>query len=372
MAHPLAGADPGTLWRVFREAGQVDRRGAALGIWGAVLARAPFSALEYALTAPRLPQAREMPPPIFILGHWRSGTTHLYNLMGLAGFAYAPPLAVGLPWDFLGLGRLLRPVLERQLPERRYIDDIPVTPTSPQEDEIGIASMSPLSFYHGIYFPRAFDRLIDRGIFFDGAGEAEIAAWRARLIHFFAKLSHSRPGRRLLVKNPAHTARPAMLREMFPGAKFIHIHRNPFKVFLSMRNFYTKLLQRLALQEVPAELDIDSTILRVYARMMHRYEVETAGWTAPQLVELSYETLDSDPLGALRLIWEQLELEGFEAAAPRFRAYLEGVRGYRGHRFEADTTTMAKVEAALGPWIARWGYAAPEPLSAPVSGKGTG
>ena len=361
MAHPLTGADVGTLARAFRNGGGADRRLAALGIWAGVLARQPVSARERALIARRRPDASDIPPPIFILGHWRSGTTHLYNLMSRAGFGYIGPLSAGLPWDMFGLARALRPLLERQLPKERYVDPLPVTPTSPQEDEIALANMAPVSFYHGLYFPRAFDRLIDRGVFFDGCTPEEIAAWQERWVYLLRKLALAQ-GRRLLIKNPVHTARPAMLRRMFPGAKFIHIHRDPYAVFLSMRNFYDRLLGILALQAVPAELDIDATILRVYARMMQRFEAETAGWEPPDMVELSYELLDREPLAALERIYDALELEGFEAALPAFRAHLDAVRGYRKNRFRGDAEAGSKVAGRLGPWIAKWGYPSPAPL----------
>ncbi|NIP74476.1 MAG: sulfotransferase, partial [Xanthomonadales bacterium] len=81
MAHPLSGADIGTLRRVMGEADRIDRRGRALGIWASVLGRLPFTTMECILVGRYLPKIEEMAPPIFILGHWRSGTTHLYNVM---------------------------------------------------------------------------------------------------------------------------------------------------------------------------------------------------------------------------------------------------------------------------------------------------
>lgn len=359
MAHPLSGADIGTLRAVFREAGPVDRVGTSLGIWGAALARVPFSALERALVNPRLPDPSTWGSPVFILGHWRSGTTHLYNVMAQGAWGYVPPVAVGIPHDMFGLGRALRPLLERQLPETRFIDNIPVTPTSPQEDEIAIANMSPVSFYHGIYFPRHFDRLIDRGLFLDGLTEAEVARWQERFRHFLSRIAHHQK-RRLLIKNPVYTARPAMLKAMFPDAKFIHIHRNPYDVFLSMRNFYARLLEVMALQDVPPQLDIDATILRVYARMMRAFAAETAGWEAPDFVELPYALLDERPMEALETIYRQLDLPGFETEAPRFAAYLESVRSFRKNVFRGDLAAVEKVEAQWGEWLGRWGYARPD------------
>ncbi|MEM9783608.1 MAG: sulfotransferase, partial [Pseudomonadota bacterium] len=79
MAHPLSGADLGTLARVFRDGGGADRALASMAIFAAAAARMPFSLAERAFV--QLPAADVDGPPLFILGHWRSGTTHLYNLL---------------------------------------------------------------------------------------------------------------------------------------------------------------------------------------------------------------------------------------------------------------------------------------------------
>lgn len=362
MAHPLSGADTATLRRVMREAGPGIDRARAAAIWASVIGRSPFTAFERRRAPALIPALAELPPPVFILGHWRSGTTHLYNIMSLGEFAYVPPVAVGMPWDMLYLGRALNPLLERALPESRYIDAIPVTPTSPQEDEIAIANMSPLSFYHGLYFPRHFDRLVDRGLFFDGASAADIRQWEEAFTLFLRKLAHLQP-RPLLIKNPVYTARPAHLRRLFPGAKFIHIHRDPFDVFLSMRNFYKQLLGVMALQRWD-HVDIDATILRIYQRMMARFEAETQGWTTPDFVEVAYADLDADPMGTVAHIYRALDLPGYAEAEPRFAAYLQSVKSYSRNSFRGDAEAVRKVSEALGPWLRKWGYKAPLPARA--------
>lgn len=362
MAHPLSGADVATLRRVMREAGPGIDRTRASAIWASVLGRLPMTLFERWRAESVIPSRADLPPPVFILGHWRSGTTHLYNIMSLGDFAYVPPVAVGMPWDMLYLGRALNPLLERALPSSRYIDSIPVTPTSPQEDEIAIANMSPLSFYHGLYFPRHFDALIDRGLFFDGASADEIRQWESVFTLFLRKLACLQP-RPLLIKNPVYTARPAHLKRLFPDAKFIHIHRDPFDVFLSMRNFYRQLLKVMALQPYD-HVDIDRTILRVYQRMMTAFETETRGWTSPEFVEVAYADLDQDPMGTVAHIYQALDLPGFDTAEPRFTAYLQSVKSYAKNSFRGDAEAVSKVSEALRPWIDKWGYRTPVPVSA--------
>ena len=359
MAHPLSGANLRTLASAVRLGGRPDAVFSAVGIGLASLLRTPMTALEATWIEGKLPAVDDLPPPIFILGHWRSGTTHLYNTMSLGDFSYVPPVAVGLPWDMFGIGTAMRPLLERALPEHRWIDRMPVTPSSPQEDEIGIASMTSVSFYHGIYFPKAFDRLIDRGLFFDDCSTAEIAEWEQRFIYFLRKIAYQQ-GKPLLIKNPVYTARVARLRKLFPNAKFIFLHRDPFDVVLSMRNFYARLLQVMALQNVPDDLDIDDTILRVYDRMMQAYLADKSAIPADHLIELSYADLDTDPINALERIYAHLELDGFHAARPAFASYLESVQSFQKNAFRGDAKTVEKVQSALGRWIDHWGYAAPE------------
>jgi hypothetical protein len=359
MAHPLAGANIGTLAQVMSRAGVPEKFGAGALIGLACLARWPFSTAEKLLIESRLPKTEEMPPPVFILGHWRSGTTHLYNVMVKSeAFGFVPPVATGLPWDLFGLAKVFRPLLERALPKSRFIDNIPVTPDSPQEDEIAVANMSPLSFYHGIYFPKAFHEFLRRGLFFDGCTADDIEAWRERFRYLLRKLSLHYGGRPILIKNPVYTGRLAMLLEMFPNAKFIHIHRNPYDVFVSMRNFWAKLLKEFALQSYD-HVDIDETIFSVYDRMMRALEKDAARLPRERYLELRYEDLDANPLKSLEEIHGALELDGFEAVRPKYDAYLASIKGFEKNRFAYSDEAAKKVESRLGYFVEKWGYTRP-------------
>lgn len=359
MAHPLCGADLGTLAAVFGRAGLPAKPASAAMIWAAALARAPFSLVEEIVMDERLPKLDEMAPPVFILGHWRSGTTHLYNVMSKSGaWGFVPPIATGLPWDLFGIARVFRPLLEKALPEHRYIDNIPVHPDSPQEDEIAVANMSPLSFYHGVYFPKAFAEFLSRGLFFDGCSMKEIDAWTKRFQYLMRKLYLHQGKKPLLIKNPVYTGRLAMLSRMFPEAKFVHIHRNPYEVFLSMRNFYKKLLAEFALQGYD-HVDIDEAILSVYARMMAAQERDAAELPADRYLELRYAELDAEPMETLKEIHRALSIPGFDVAAPRYQAYLASVKSFEKNKFDFPEEAAQKVEARLGAYLRKWSYDRP-------------
>ena len=362
-AHPLSGSNAATLRTVLHRHGGVSR--AHLGqlaiIAGSVAARSPFTWAERLWGRRRLRRAPAMPPPVFILGHWRSGTTHLYNILSRSPrLGFVPPLATGMPWDMLLLGRWLRPVLEQMLPAERFIDRIPVKPDSPQEDEAAMANLQPVSFYHALYFPRKLRETAAHGVFFDGCSPREVERWRRRFVYFLQKLSLQQGGRRLVIKNPVYTARVAMLRDLFPDARFIHIHRNPYVVFQSMRNFYTKLLEAYALQSFDeVEAQIDELILETYPRMMDRLQRDTADLPPDRFIELGYTQLDSEPLDVVEKIFTQLRLEGFEEARPHFQEYIASVAGYRKNRYRMSPEVAERVERRWGANIERWGYRRP-------------
>lgn len=359
MAHPLSGANLGTLAKVVGRSGLPSKPLSATAIGLAALARWPFSTAERLVMESRLPAAADLSAPVFILGHWRSGTTHLYNIMCKGeAWGFVPPVATGLPWDLFGLARVFNSVLERALPEHRYIDNIPVTPDSPQEDEIAVANMSDLSFYHGIYFPRTFADHIRRGLFFDGCSDDEIDKWKERFTYLLRKLYMYQDDKPLLIKNPVYTGRVALLREMFPQAKFIHIHRNPYEVFASMRNFYAKLLNQFALQNYE-HVDIDETILSVYDRMMHTLERDTAGLPEDVYLEMRYDELDHRPMESVERIYSTLALPDFEMARPKFETYLASVESFKKNKFAYSDEAAAKVEGRWRYFVDKWGYERP-------------
>lgn len=360
-SHPLSGANPATLFGVLRDYGPLAPEHRRQFVFAAMssLAKAPVSMLERLYVALHRKRIEPIEPPIFILGHWRSGTTHLYNVMSKAAhFGYVSPVQTALPWDFLLLGRMLGRFLEKELPEGRYIDNVSVDADSPQEDEIALANMSPLSFYHGLYFPKDFRRIFYESVFFEGVKRKRIKAWLKLQRYLFLKLQLAQDGRRLVIKNPVYTARAQMLQESWPGAKFIHIHRNPYKVFFSMRNFYDKLFKQFALQPWD-HIDIDEHIFTTYLRMMARLEKGAAAMAPGQYVELRFDDFQANPMQTLEHIYGALDLPGFEGAEPAFRKYLDTVTDYQKNTYTYPEADIARITERWGSIIDKWGYQPP-------------
>lgn len=368
LLHPLMGADLLTLVRVLLANGGVAPRclpHATLAI-ATVLARLPFTAIEHVRVGQlrwqrerQLQEVHKNQPPIFIVGHWRSGTTFLYEILCRSSqFSYASPFAVGLPWDFLTITQWFGRWLERSLPDDRFIDSMQVHPDSPQEDEIGLASMQSVSFYHGLYFPKQLKANFDAGIFFDHCTPTQIETWKRVTQYFFEKIQLQQPDKTLLIKNPVYTARIALLRQMFPDAKFIHIYRNPYVVFQSTRNFYRKLFRELALQPFDLSL-VDELILESYPRMMDAVLHDSRQLPSNQFVELRFESFEQDPITHIQSLYETLELNGFEDVRSGFQDYLDATRRYRKNRYVFSDEDAQQVYQRWSRFIDRWEYPCP-------------
>ena len=364
--HPLLGSTISNLADSLRNCGGIPPADLprVAGIAAGVALRTPFSVAERVVYSHRM-QRVPVPSPLIIVGHFRSGTTYLYNLLSKGDFSFGDTVSVGLPSDSLVLGRLARPLIARLLPKDRVVHSLPVRIDSPQEDETAMACMNRLSWFHGVFFPRQFRKGIRRGIFHEGASPGDKARWEYDLRTLQAKIGLlDRANKRRLMKNPGHTARVSELRRIFPRAQFIHIVRNPYEVLPSMRRFYRNLLAAFALQPWD-DVPIDDVILETYAEMMTRFIQDTREIDNHCMCEVRYESLKKDPIAVLKGIHEQLAIPGFETARPSYEEYVTEQAAYRSAPYLSNRQDEMAVTMHWGHLAKYWGYRVPTAAQAP-------
>lgn len=295
-------------------------------------------------------------PPVFILGHWRSGTTLLHNLLCQdAHSAFITTYHSVFP-NNLASKSVFKYMMKKRLPATRPGDHMKLGVDYPQEDEFALTNMIPLTYYKFFYFPNHYRRFYERFVRFQGLCERDRALWKRKYRELLAKAVLNTGGSRLIVKNPANTGRIKMLLEMFPEARFIHIHRHPVEVFLSTRKFFTELFPSVWLKRVNEDF-IDSLILDIYEKLYTDYFATRELIPKGNLYELPFSELETDPIKHLKRIYDQLKLGDFTAQKEKFIAYLTTVKSHRKSTYQITPEVFESVTAAWKEPMKRLGYA---------------
>jgi omega-hydroxy-beta-dihydromenaquinone-9 sulfotransferase len=314
------------------------------------------SALRQIEDAAFLPRLQDVRPeaPLFILGHARSGTTHLHNLLAMdQRFAYPNVYQVYYPHTFLSTEAIFARLLASFLPKKRPQDNVALTLNMPAEDEVATCIATCQSPYMRYVFPHRGD-YYDRYYTFRTVAEHEKSRWKNALLLFLKKLTwkYERP---LLLKSPPHTARIRLLLEMFPNARFVHIHRNPYRVFQSTKHLDPMAFRSFALQ--PPERDVDQRILQVYKHMYDVYFADRTRIPRGQFHEICFDDLEADPIGQLRETYQALGLPSFEDFRPRLEQYVSSLGDYRKNEFpDVSPRLRARIYRAWHRCFEEWGY----------------
>jgi hypothetical protein len=356
----LAGGSFLNWMRLVAANGGVDWRYWIRSLYVSIVALlgAPFRAYENARFATRIAATPIREAPIFILGHWRSGTTHVMRLIARdPAFAVVTFVHTMIPGLYLS-SPLFRVILASSLPKVRPMDNVSVSPDAAEEEEYALGNLSPYSFYHALSFPKKMREIFDKYVLFEGVERKVIEQWKAIYLHFLKKVTFSSNGKRLLLKNPANTGRIPTLLEMFPDAKFIHVYRNPYVVYSSTMHWLDKELAPTALQDVDEEA-VRENALRNYEKLMLRYEEDKALIPDGNLVEVRFEDFEANPLGEVARIYQALGLVLVPEAQQQMQQYLLTVKGYKKNIYRLDHRTRRELTRRWGFMIRRWGYEPP-------------
>ena len=179
--------------------------------------------------------------------------------------------------------------------------------------------------------------------------------WRESFTRYLKKLTvkHGKP---LILKSPTHTCRIRLLLEMFPDARFVHIHRNPFAVYQSCLHLCETVPPMIRLQATD-RMDWEAQIIRQYTEMHERFFAERPLTPAGRYHEVCFEELEKDPVGPVRALYEALGLPDFAHVEPRLREYAGSISGYRKNAYqELDPVARRRVASEWRRCFEEWGY----------------
>ncbi|HEY2827113.1 MAG TPA: sulfotransferase [Pirellulales bacterium] len=294
-------------------------------------------------------------PPVFIIGHWRSGTTFLHELMVCdQRFSYPTYYQCYEPNHFLVTGWFAPTLLYPLLPGKRPMDNMATGWNRPQEDEFALVAMGSPTPYYRMAFPNE-PPLDNEFLDMEGCAPEKLNRWRSDMRRFVQMLTMKNQGKRLVMKSPPHTGRIEELAKLFPGAKFVHIVRDPYTVFPSTRRLWVSLDWAQGLQH-PHYKNLDEYVLSSFERMYRGFNRQRPSIPDAQFCELKYEDLVRDPVGQVQRIYEELNLGDFDSVRPSIEAHVGTQKDYKTNTHELEPELRDEIRRRWSDYFERYGY----------------
>lgn len=354
--HQLYTARFGVLLNLFRENSiSSKKRWLVIKIFFWALLLQPFVWLQklfYGRAVSRI----KIESPIFIIGHWRSGTTHLHYLIAKDPNLGTMTNFINFMFNICLIGKdWLDYILMPLMPEKRPMDNIKMTMHSPQEEEPASGTITSATGVHAVFFPKNRN-YFEKFVLFEGTTAAEKSKWGHAYHEIMQTVCYAHKGKRVLMKGPFNTSRVKELLELYPDAKFIYIHRNPYQVYSSTRKLYKTNVESQMLQDM-SEQKIRDMIFEFYSRMLNKYISDRMLIPKGNLIEISYDDLSNNAMGTAEKIYQKLFIPGFDEAKPYFEAYLKSVENYEKNNFEEfEPELLERIKKEWAFSFEAWGY----------------
>lgn len=292
-------------------------------------------------------------PPVFVIGHWRTGTTLLHELLVLDDRHIAPTAyECFMPHHFLLTERFASRA-EFLAPTQRPMDNMDFSLRHPAEDEFALCMLGQPSPYLTLAFPNRVPQR-ERYMDLEQLTSRELKAWKRTFLRFVQQV-YFQGHKTVILKSPSHSFRIKVLLDLFPQAKFIHIMRNPFVVYPSQIHHLKAMSRAVGLQRSTFE-GLDEAVLSMYVDLYRKLEEGRKLVDPSRFYELRYEDLIADPEGQLCRLYEHLGLGDFDQYRLRLRQYFADHADYQTNSFELSPEQSAVVAERWGEVIHRYGY----------------
>jgi hypothetical protein len=281
--------------------------------------------------------------PVFIVGLPRTGTTHLHGLISEDPANRAP-----LTWEVMypAASRSTDEVArarsqtdarmgwaDRFAPEFMRIH--PIAADLPQEC-IAITAQVFMSIqFHTTHDVPSYQDWLEQ------------APQRLAFDFHHRFLQHQQAksnGARWVLKAPGHLFALEGLLERYPDARIIHTHRDPLRVMASMASHATVLRRAFSDDADPRQIAADWADR--WARALEKFLAVRDRAPAAQFLDLSFESIESDPLGTVEHVYDFLgwplttdaraAMQRFLAANPKNK---HGVHSYTLEQFGLSPAT---------------------------------
>lgn len=350
--HPYVGGTTSNLIKNAIKHGGISKNNIssfAATLFG-TMCLAPVRAMEAISYGSKIANTEIKEDPIFIIGHWRSGTTHLHNVISQdKRFGYLSTLHAIFPTCSVTASKsqFMKNMLAGLLPEKRMMDNVKMGLDYPQEEEFSVSCIT-TSSHHCNHFPSTIEESFDQYVLHN-VNNKEREKWKKAYMQTIKKASFMAGGKRLVLKNPYNTARIEILLEMFPNAKFVHIYRNPYTIYVSALHDFIKEAEEMALQNF-SESEFATICYDLYEKLMKRYWETKDLVPKGNLAEVAFEDFEKQPLEEIKRIYSELNLDLNDEQLGNITGYLNSLSDYKRNKYTFSASLADEISQ-------KWGFA---------------
>ncbi len=282
--------------------------------------------------------------PVFVLGHWRTGTTMLHEILSLDPRHRAPTTyECFVANHFVVSQRWLKGWSGFALPGTRPPDNMQMGWDLPQEDEFALCNRGAGSIYEQIAFPNRQLPITDT-LELDNLSTSDRARWSSIWTSFLREVLYQREGR-LVLKSPTHTFRLPWLVQWFPQARFIYLMRDPADVIPSTIRLWNSLFATQGYHKRREDAwSLESFVLDLFVRMHERFESTVAQIPDDRLVRLRFDKLTQDTRATVADLYQQLELGPIDPLESPLTEYLEMRADYQKNRHSTAPELQSQIQ----------------------------
>ncbi|MFM7845934.1 MAG: sulfotransferase family protein [Planctomycetota bacterium] len=292
--------------------------------------------------------------PLFILGHWRTGTTWLHELLSCDPQLRCPTTyECFVPHHFLLTQRWVQRWARFAIPRTRSVDQVTVGWDRPQEDEFALLNLGIPGPYARLAFPNQAEE-DHKWLDLEPLGELEQRRWCTTWLWFLRHLLAARAGQ-LCLKSPPHTCRVPTILELFPDSRFIYLVRNPSEVIPSTIRLWSSLSQVYGYQRGDPQR-WRTEVPQMFAHFHQRFEATRARIPAGQLQVVHYEELIADPLDTLKRLYDGLKLGAFAQIQERVISLVKSRSSYQRNQHGADSDLQVAIRDSVRDYEQCHGY----------------
>ncbi|MHA1211478.1 MAG: sulfotransferase family protein [Candidatus Heimdallarchaeota archaeon] len=355
---PLGGASYSNIWRLlFQNKFRIHPKYWLRLFYVMLLSSitAPLRFIERLRYNRKVKKSKLEQDPIFIIGHWRSGTTFLHYMFAQdLSKGFVSNIEVYAPHFFLAFPKFTRKLIEGSLPETRPMDEIKISADLPGEEEHSMGAYDKHGYFHSMIFPRNFKTYASYESF-DNAKPRDLKRWKKRYQFFIKKVAFKDPSKQMILKNPANTYRTKHLIEMYPNAKFIHLYRDPYEVFASTIKFHNDTSEVFALQTWNMDV-LKQNIIGIYRDLYVDFDEKIKDIPKQNWIDIKYEDFLKQPMNTISKIYSQLRIEGFVDYKDNIQEFLDSQKDYKPNVYDFSDELITQVNDNCDHIFQRFGY----------------